>query len=490
MSFTQSFRTARWIRTINLVLQGLLFTTFCAGLNYLALHYSWRFDLTKLRKHSLSAETRSYIEQLDKPVRIVVTLVADAPEPGVPEAYRDISELLREYAYVAAANPNGPITVEYIDVYQRRREAEQLGIDVPNIVLVLSGNKRRVVSLNELYRVENQERKAFLGEQAFTAAILDVSSAERKKIYFLTGHSEMDLESVEPARGLSVFRDDLRARNFELGTLDLARAGKIPDDAELLVAAGPQTRYEPYEEELIRQYLTARAGRMLLLLAPGAANGLDNLLYDWGALGDDVIIYDLGPDGQNESGDLILRTFAAHPVMQTLINNQVPVRFGLSRSVRVNPSRADDPGLLVTRLIGTSASAWGERSYRQRRMPEFNTGVDMPGPVLGLAVASERVTAKANLPFSVRGGRMLTIGCADFVANNRIGALGNLTLALSGVNWLVDRDAQLNIPARPIEKFQLALSQQELSRLRYTLLFALPLVAAVLGLIVYWTRRS
>ena len=52
------------------------------------------------------------------------------------------------------------------------------------------------------------------------------------------------------------------------------------------------------------------------------------------------------------------------------------------------------------------------------------------------------------------------------------------------------RDTQLNIPARPIERFQLSLSQEELVRLRLGLFFIVPGLAALLGLLVYWTRRN
>ena len=86
-------------------------------------------------------------------------------------------------------------------------------------------------------------------------------------------------------------------------------------------------------------------------------------------------------------------------------------------------------------------------------------------------------------------GRLVAFSCADFIANDRLGAYGNLTLTLSTVNWLLDQGRQLNVPARPIQKLQLALSQQELLQLRYSLLFVLPGIAALLGLIVYWTRR-
>ena len=65
-----------------------------------------------------------------------------------------------------------------------------------------------------------------------------------------------------------------------------------------------------------------------------------------------------------------------------------------------------------------------------------------------------------------------------------------LTLFFNAINWTVDRDTQLAIPPRPIERFQLALSQQELVRLRYSLLFIVPGAVALLGIMVYWSRRS
>jgi ABC-type uncharacterized transport system involved in gliding motility auxiliary subunit len=220
------------------------------------------------------------------------------------------------------------------------------------------------------------------------------------------------------------------------------------------------------------------------------ATGLESLLYDWGVLADDVVVYDTDAASISDTNDLILNAFdAKHPITQQFISNQIKVRFGVSRSVRVNPMRSNDESLTVTRLIGTNSEhAWGERSYRLSF--HYDPGIDMPPKALGFAVASERVTAKdKNLQYSVQAGRLVTFSCADFISNNRLGNEGNLTLVLSSINWLVGRDAQLNVAARPIEKFQLTLNQQELLRLRYSLLFGLPGAAALLGLIVYWTRR-
>ncbi len=489
-----SFRAVRWTRTLNLLAQAVLFVTLFAGLNYLAVHYAWRFDLTENRSHSISPETRAYLRNLDKPVRVVVTLSENSENEEIAQAFRDVSGLLREYRFATAGTPRASITVEFIDVFQRRRDAEALGIEQPNTILVICEDRTRVVRLDELYEVRNQQKQAFRGERALTAAILDVSSPQKKKIYFLTGHGEMSLDDVSPDRGLSALEAELTARNFAVEPLDLALAGHIPEDAAVIVIAGPQGRYDAVEEELLRQYLSNRAGRVLALLAPGFPPGLADLFYDWGVLVDDVLIYDRSPTGQSETGDLILPALANHPLTSSLLGYKIPLRFGPSRSVRPDPGRTLDPNLEVTPLVATSEQAWGERNYRERVVPVYDVGVDLPGaPRLFVVTASERRAARKIADtdaFSIPSGRLVTYGSADWIANGRLGVIGNLTFFLSAINWTTDRDPDLNVPARPIAQFQLALSQQQLQRLRYSLLFVLPGLAALLGIVVYWTRRN
>ncbi len=497
MMHFESFRAVRWLRTLNLILQALLFTTLFGGLNYLALHYSWRFDLTHYRRYSLSPETRSYLRGLTRPVRVVVTLSEDAPQDEVVQAGRDVRSLLREYAYAAAANDAGHrVSVEYLDVFQRNREAQQLGIDQANAIVFISGDQRRVVTLGELYHIANGEKQEFRAEQAFTSAILDVAAAERKKIYFLVGHGELDPDNTDPMRGLSSLRDELRLRNFATEKLDLGYTRKVPDDAALVVVAAP-LNVDRFSAEQLRQYLTARAGRAILLLAARQPHGLDDLLADWGVMVDDDVIYDINPESVTEEGDLRIAAFQKHPITQMLIDRQLALRLGETRSLRPEPGRGTGSGLTLSTLAATSPTAWGERSYRLRQMPEYNPGVDVrglpqldPANRLGIAVASERLQARSDLPFSVRGGRLVVFGCADLASNSRLTAAGNQTIFFNAINWTVDRDTQLAIPPRPVERFQLSLSQQELVRLRYCLLFIVPGVVAVFGLMVYWSRRS
>ncbi len=484
-----SFASARRRRTAHLLAQAVLVLTLVAGLNYLATRHAWRIDLSRHSRHSLSPETRSYLRDLAAPVKIIVTLDDNSTEDSVAQAFRDIRTLLRDYAEASAVNPAAPVTHEFVDVYKNRAAARKYDVQEPNTIVVLSGDKRRVVHLDEIYRLKNGEKTDFIGEQAFTAAILDVTRAGRQKIYFLAGHGEMDPSDSDPARGLSVLRDELRLRNFELEILDFATARAIPPDAALLIIAAPQGRYSPEAQELLRRHLSTSAGRLLLLLAPGAPHGLDDLLYDWGVLADDVLILDQGPDGRADGGDIIIYPAnSGQPVVDFLASNKIALRFGPSRSIRADPGRSLDPGLTVLPLVVTSSTAWGERAYRQRGTPVFDPATDLP-PRLGVGTASERATPKGKLPFTVRSGRLVVIGDGDWIANSRLAAGGNAILAFAAVNWLVDRDTQLQLPPRPIEKFQLSLTTAQLGRLRLTLLLALPAATALLGLLVYWNRR-
>jgi hypothetical protein len=490
MTAFDSFRSARWIRTANLVVQAVLFLTLFGGLNYLAGNHSWRFDLTRYRRYSLSPETLAYLRELRGPVRVVVA-------EGEGDASPEIRGLLREYAYATEPNPDGRISVEYLDVFKDRREVEKLGLDQTGEVLVIAGENTIKLTSGELYSVEGRERRAFIGEQVVTGAILTVSDPGRKKVYFLTGHGELRPDDIDSARGLSTARDQLRQRNFDVDVVDLSAARRIPQDASLLVAVAPQSPFSAYEKELLRQYLGNNAGRLILFLSPGYPHGLSDLLLDWGVTADDDLVLDNGAENMTEDGDLIIRDFPRHPITQTLVNYGILLRVGPASTVRPDPARAAGYGLSTVALALCSPTAWGEVNYRSRGQAVYNPGIDLralPGAGtadrLPIAVASERVATRDNLPFSVRGGRLVVFGTGDLIANARIENAGSLNMLLGAVNWLADRDTELNIPARPIERFQLSLSAGELRKLRFTILLALPGAAILLGLAVHWTRRT
>jgi hypothetical protein len=501
MAAPTSFRANRWLRTVNLALQAVLVLTFTAGLNYVAISHPWRFDLTASHRYTLSPETTAFLrDKITRPAKIVVTIPEDTEQPDAVAALADLRGLLREYVIATMSSPGRRITVEYLNVAQRLKEAAELGVDQPNLVYVISGDRRRAIPLDELYKLKDRRRESFLGEAAITPALLEVSSPDKSHVYFLTGEGEMQIDSTDPKRGLSELRDQLLRLNYEVSPLDLNAAKRVPDDASLVIVAEPNAGVSPFVQEQLRQYASGgdrqRPGSLIVVLPTvGRNHGLDRLLRDdWGIdAGNDVMV-DPTPGALTENGELLLSLYLAHPVTQKLIDNNLKLPIGPTRSLIRDLPRTSRGDLTVTSLAIAGPAAWGETTLRFGQPAVYNPGVDakanpMTDDVLGTIMLSERTGAANELNFSLPRGRVIVFG-GDAFSNDRLANFANQTLILNSINWIINRDTQLNVPARPIDRYQLTLSQSDLGRLRLSLLFIAPGIAAALGLLVYWTRRN
>ena len=80
MAVVEDFKYVNWIKRINQLVQILLCISFIIGLNYFAKNLYWRSDLTRDHIYSLSPESLAYIRQIEKPIKIIVTLSPDAIE--------------------------------------------------------------------------------------------------------------------------------------------------------------------------------------------------------------------------------------------------------------------------------------------------------------------------------------------------------------------------------------------------------------------------
>ena len=481
---------ARRFRAINRAFQIVLCVSLIIGLNYLASKYFRRFDLSQSGTYTLAAESKAYIRALTQPVDIIVTIPNDPDVPELKQINSDLRKLLRQYEAEDARNGESLINVEFVDIYRQRKRAQEIAqkyqLTQENVILVASGDRTREIRQAELYENDGENITGFRGESAFTSALLEVSSSKTEKLYFLVGHGEMQLDDVDPLLGLSQLESFLLERNLSIGVLDLALTPAVPEDADMVIVASPQASLLAEEVEKLRRYMTERNGRMMIFISPGRIHGMDELLFDWGVLADDMAVIDAGDDYRAQGGDLIIRRFADHPITELLIDYKITALFGLPRPVRIDPAAVDIEGLTVEPIIGTSQQSWAERDYRTQTPIQYDAGRDLPGPI-SIATVSTR-SAGSELGINIRGGRMIVFGNSDFIANNRFRAFGNQSIIINSINWLLNRTSMLNIPSRPLQSYQLIMSDQELKHLLYWFTLV-PGLAAVLGLTIHLIRR-
>ena len=179
------------------------------------------------------------LTKLDSPLQVLVF----AQEPEFPR-YRD---KLKEYEYMSKK-----VTTEYIDPDKKPTLAKQNQIQqYGTIVFNYKGRTERVTSDNE---------------QDLTNGVIKVVSGQQRKIYFTQGHGEKDTVSAE-RDGYNAIAAALGRENYTVEKVVIAQQGAVPDDASVVIVAGPRTDFFAPEVEALKKYLD-KSGKLLLELDP------------------------------------------------------------------------------------------------------------------------------------------------------------------------------------------------------------------------------
>lgn len=128
--------------------------------------------------------------------------------------------------------------------------------------------------------VEYQGRRAQIekiDEQELTSAIVKVTQAKDRKIYFLKGHGEVPLEKTADGRSLSAFKELLTKNRYIVQEFSFLDQKTLPSDADVVVIWGPQRQFLDFEVDEVIKYLQ-QGGKLLLGLKAQKPHQLGRLL--------------------------------------------------------------------------------------------------------------------------------------------------------------------------------------------------------------------
>jgi ABC-type uncharacterized transport system involved in gliding motility auxiliary subunit len=447
------------------------------GINWISNRQNKRWDLTANNQFSLSEQTTQVLASLNQPLVIRTFYTGSSTE------YRD---RLEEYAYQSKQ-----VTTEYIDAERNPIEAQKYNITmVPTFVLEYAGRTERATSVDE---------------QSLTNALKKVVEGRAKKIYFVQGHGERDPMASDP-NGYSAISEALKTDNFEVAKLTLAQEGKVPDDATVVVIAGPTTDFLAPELDALRAFLK-RGGKLHLMIDPpakGAAPdpaGLIALAREWGAeVGNDLVI-DASGLGQLIGTDASVPV--AMPAPHAITDNfRVMSAFPLTRSV--TPVTGTPGGPVAQKLLETSPQSWAESDVRglyATNRPERNVEQgDKAGPV-SIAVAASAPAAEAApppkpAPDAPDAGdapkpetRVVIVGDSDFASNRAVGIQGNREIFLNMANWLAQQENLIAIRPKNPDERPLTMTADQQRMVFYFTMFIVPALLFANGVRVWWKKR-
>jgi ABC-type uncharacterized transport system involved in gliding motility auxiliary subunit len=379
------------------------------------------------------------------------------------------------------------VSVEYIDPDKRRAVAQQYGIQQYGTIVFTYGGRT--------------ERTTNNTEQDITNTILKVVTGEQRKVYFTQGHGEKDPTSSD-RDGYNTVAEGLKLENYLVETVVLAQTGAVPEDAAVVVIAGPRTDFLPPEIEALRTYL-GDAGKLVMAIdpvekadAPQPTN-LIELAREWGiTIGNNVVV-DVSGMGQLIGTDASVPVAASYPSHPITDRFAILTAYPLAREVA--PATGETEGRTAQSFVESSGRSWAEADIKSLlaggEVTLDQSQGDKPGPVslaAAVAVPAEREakpeetagTPEAPSPET----RVVVFGDSDFASNAALGIQGNRDLFMNALGWASQQEGLIAIRPREAEDRRITLTAAQQSNIIWLSLLLIP--GAVFGTGVYnWWRR-
>src|SRR5919204_5403750 len=188
---------------LNVLVQIVLILFLAAMVNSYAFKHYARWDFSRDQKYTLSDKTKRFLDTLKGKMRVIVFFSPNTPITA------DVQNLLTEYQYAG----KGKIDVEHIDPERNLSRAKELfdkyKVVTDESLLVLDYDGRnKSVKASEMADIDSSGRAfgegprvtALKGEQAMTAAMIDLVEGKKNTLGYVTGHKEPPIaEAPSPA---------------------------------------------------------------------------------------------------------------------------------------------------------------------------------------------------------------------------------------------------------------------------------------------------
>lgn len=470
---TQSGANAAVAVVAMLVILGLL--------NFLAVRYSSRIDLTETQLFTLAPASQDIVQQLDQPVRLVIfDPVRNPRDVELLESYRRLSD---RFDY------------DYIDPFANPTEAQAFGANQAGMVFLEVGEERRFLqSLSDANNPQGLGAPTALSERQVTNALEQIVSDRTLAVYFIQGHGEYAIDGGET--GLFQAASSLEERNYQISALNLTETQSVPEDASVVVIAGPNQDFFAAEVTALATYLEGGGG-LLLLLEPRIDAGLNRLFDDWGILLDDRLVLDTSGAGQFVGlgpAAPIVTDYGDHPITQELGNGRS--FFPLARPIETQ----ELPETTATPLLLTNPQSRAEAISDDGNLA-FDPEAPPEGPyVLGVALSRPADAAETDAAETgadpetadplQEEARLVVIGNASFVTDGVFGQQLNGDIFLNAVSWLgQEADATLSIRPKTVTDRRIQMTAQQAWGLGIFSLLVLPLTGLALAVVMVLRRR-
>ncbi|MBV6452561.1 MAG: hypothetical protein MHPDNHAH_03319 [Anaerolineales bacterium] len=447
----------------NTLIAVIAFTLTLVIVNFLAFDNPTQVaDLTEEQANTLAPEMVAALEKLPEKVTATAFFTQNRSRESAEQLFGNIK-----------ANSKDKFDYEFVDPNRDPQRAREAGITGDGKVLLQMGDRSEIA--------------ASATESEILKALIRLINPEDRVVYFLTGHGERDPEQInEDNTALTRAGTTLKSKNYGVKSLSLLAENKIPEDADVIIIAGPQRPISEKEVELLRGFLNG-GGALVVMEDPTILTNFGDeadplaamLTEDWGITLNNDFIIDLESSDPRLSIGFAESYDTGHPITSQISN--LDSFFPLTRSLTLDFSKQ---GVELSQLVSTTDRSWGEKNFDSLTEagwpPSYDEATETLGP-LALAAASENLTT---------GGRVVVFGTSQFASDQVFDSgYGNSDLFINSVDWAAEQDAIGITPKQPVSRVFQPASQLRMLMLMLIVGLVMPGIFIALGIVTWLQRR-
>lgn len=449
-------------------------------INYILSEFNQKIDLSYFKTTHPSESTKKMIANLSAPMKAVLFF---------PEA-NDVREQVANY-FDELARSSKNFVVEKADHAMSPEKAKEYKVSGNGMVALVKGKKSEKITLDvKLDRAKTKLKKL---DQEFQTAFMKLNDS-RKTAYFTVGHDEFGRTARSGDRGSSLrdLRSQLTRFNYTTKDLGLTQglASKIPDDAGVVIIAGPQKPFLPEEIATLQKYL-ATGGRLMLFANPESAVDFSALLTPYGLkmtneiLGNDKYNY---PVSRTPADHHVLTTnrFSSHPAVSTLSRNSSKLAsiFLGAGHLSTMTEKGKKGAAKVQFLVHGMSFTYNDTNRNFKIDPPKETRKTYE---LAAALSVPVKTDASNT--AGKETRLIVVADADLITDKVFRNAGNAYLFIDGLKWLVGEERYIGATSSE-EDIRIRHTRKEDQLWFYLSIFAMPALVLVAGLFYVRRRRK
>lgn len=435
-------------------------------------------DLTKDKIFTLSETSKTIIHNINQDVEIILVKMDTYSQSVVDFAYKYKKENDKiKITEVSNVTKYPELTAEY-NLTENTYE-----------IIVRSGKEEKIISTSDLYTYDySTGKEKDLTEEAITNALLSVTTENKPKLYFVSGHND-NLEYY-----LTDFKKSLEDEANTVESLDLLTTAKVPDDCSALVITTLNNDLKTVERDAILKYIKAGGKIILFTDANVAKTNMPNfqkVLDEYGvSISEGIMIEQDTSKMLSGSPSAIIVTVNEGSSVTDKINMSMNACFINSGKINL----ADDEKMEKLGVTSEILATTSDKAFYRSDL-SISTTSKVSGDEEGKAVVGALLTKKID---DDKTSKLIVYSNNVFITNMQVAInsqyyiyayelYNNQDLALNSISYLTGREDTILIRKDTEVSTYTVNEKQQIIIL--TIIFAVPVLIVIAGIIIWQVRR-